>query len=68
MNYSCYAALNSKIWVIKFHILIQIRINMKKLNFLLVIIIVALQGFVACKSDDIPPKPPPQKLLNKYVI
>ena len=34
---------------------------MKKLKFLLVIFTVALQGFIACKSDDISPQPPPQK-------
>jgi hypothetical protein len=34
---------------------------MKKSNILLVIVIVALQGFFACKSDDISPQPPPQK-------
>ncbi len=34
---------------------------MKKINLLLVIVITALQGFVACKSDDISPQPPPQK-------
>ena len=33
---------------------------MKKLKFLLVIFTVALQGFIACKSDDISPQPPPQ--------
>jgi hypothetical protein len=34
---------------------------MKKSNILLVIIMVALQGFFACKSDDISPQPTPPK-------
>jgi hypothetical protein len=33
---------------------------MKKSNILLVIVMVALQGFFACKSDDISPQSPPQ--------
>jgi hypothetical protein len=38
---------------------------MKKSNILLVIVMVALQGFFACKSDDILPQPPPPKNLER---
>jgi hypothetical protein len=38
---------------------------MKKSNIFLVIVMVALQGFFACKSDDISPQPPPQKNLER---
>jgi hypothetical protein len=38
---------------------------MKKSNILLVIVMVALQGFFACKSDDISLQPPPQKNLER---
>jgi hypothetical protein len=39
--------------------------SMKKSNILLVIVMMALQGFFACKSDDISPQTPSQSLSQK---
>ena len=40
---------------------------MKKLKFLLVIVIVALQGFFACKSDDISPQKKSESPLQMLI-